>query len=102
MLAVVSWLWFLSGLHVLNKLYTYIRASRKASENVQARMVFWSPMDVTEMARMGGKARAEAMTAEQRSDNARAAVNARWAKAKAATKKAAKKESAKKKAGGKE
>jgi len=47
-------------------------------------------MDVSEMARMGGKARAKKMTKQERSDSARKAIQARWAKAKAA-KKAAKK-----------
>jgi len=32
---------------------------------------------------MGGKARAKALTKEERSESARNAVNARWAKAKA-------------------
>lgn len=35
-----------------------------------------------ELGRAGGKARAKAMTAEERSENAKNAVNARWAKKK--------------------
>ena len=38
------------------------------------------PLTVSEMARLGGKARAKKMTAEQRRDSARKAVNARWDK----------------------
>jgi len=38
-------------------------------------------MDVSEMARKGGKARAKKMSKEERSESARRAVNARWAKA---------------------
>ena len=41
-------------------------------------------MDVTEMARRGGKARASQMTPEERSESARKAVQARWAAKKAA------------------
>ena len=44
-----------------------------------------------EMGRKGGKARAAGMTKEERSEAARAAVTARWAKVKKAAKKAAKK-----------
>ena len=36
-------------------------------------------MDVAEMARLGGKARAASMTPEERSESARQAVHARWA-----------------------
>jgi hypothetical protein len=39
-------------------------------------------MTVTEMARLGGKATAKKLTAEQRSESARKAVKARWAKRK--------------------
>jgi topoisomerase IA-like protein len=46
-------------------------------------------VDVTAAGRKGGKARAAGMTKEERSEAARAAVTARWAKAKKATKKAA-------------
>lgn len=38
-------------------------------------------LSVREMARLGGKARAKKMTAEERSESARKAVQARWAKA---------------------
>jgi hypothetical protein len=48
-------------------------------------------MDVSDMARMGGKARAKKMTKEERAESARNAVNARWAKRKPAVKKAPKK-----------
>lgn len=47
-------------------------------------------MEVSEMARMGGKARWKGTTKEERSEAGRKAIAARWAKAKA-TKKAAKK-----------
>jgi len=40
-----------------------------------------------EMGRKGGKARAAGMTKEERSEAARAAVTARWARAKKAAKK---------------
>jgi hypothetical protein len=39
-------------------------------------------VDVTELGRAGGRARAANMTAEERSAAARAAVQARWAKVK--------------------
>jgi len=48
-------------------------------------------IDPAEIGALGGHARAEKMTAKQRSESARNAVKARWAKAK----KAAKKKSAK-------
>lgn len=35
-------------------------------------------MDIIEVARMGGKARAKKLSKQQRSEAARAAVNARW------------------------
>ena len=38
-------------------------------------------MDVREFARLGGKARARKMSKQERSDAARKAVQARWAKA---------------------
>jgi hypothetical protein len=38
------------------------------------------PLTIQEFARMGGKARARKLTAEQRSESARKAINARWAK----------------------
>jgi hypothetical protein len=38
------------------------------------------PLTVSEMARLGGQARARKLTAEQRKESARNAVNARWAK----------------------
>jgi hypothetical protein len=38
------------------------------------------PLSVSEMARLGGKARAKKMTQKQRSDSARKAVQARWKK----------------------
>lgn len=38
------------------------------------------PLTVTELARMGGKARAKKMTAAERSASARKAIEARWAK----------------------
>jgi len=41
-------------------------------------------MDVTEFASLGGRARADSLTAAQRSDQARRAVEARWAKRRAA------------------
>ena len=44
-------------------------------------------IDVSEMGRRGGKARAEGMTKEQRSESARKAVQVRWANAKKKTKK---------------
>lgn len=47
-------------------------------------------MDVSEFAKLGGKARAKAMTADERSESARKAVQARWAKAKGKAKKTAK------------
>jgi hypothetical protein len=37
-------------------------------------------IDMTELGRAGGRARADRMTAEERSDAARLAVQARWAK----------------------
>jgi hypothetical protein len=37
-------------------------------------------IDVRAMARLGGKARAKSMTPEERSESARKAVQARWAK----------------------
>lgn len=37
-------------------------------------------MDHTELASLGGKARAKSMTKEERRESARNAVNARWAK----------------------
>lgn len=40
------------------------------------------PLTVQELARMGGKARAKKLTAQQRKESARKAVQARWAKAK--------------------
>jgi hypothetical protein len=39
-------------------------------------------IDVTELGRSGGRARAANMTAEQRSEGARVASQARWAKVK--------------------
>jgi hypothetical protein len=49
-------------------------------------------MDVSEMARMGGHARAKKMTKAERSESARKAINARWEKVrKKAAKKTAKK-----------
>jgi hypothetical protein len=39
-------------------------------------------VDVAEIGRQGGKARARNMTKAERSESARNAVNARWAKAK--------------------
>jgi len=39
-------------------------------------------MDHTELASLGGKARAKSMTKEERRESARNAVNARWAKRK--------------------
>ena len=56
-------------------------------------------MDVSEMASMGGRARADKMTPEERSESARVAVQARWAKEKArrkATEKTKKKRAGKK------
>jgi ubiquitin len=44
------------------------------------------PLTVKELASMGGKARAKSMTKAQRSEGARKAVKARWAKAKKAGK----------------
>jgi len=44
-------------------------------------------VDVTAAGRKGGKARAENMSPEQRSESARTAVQARWAKAKKQTSK---------------
>ena len=38
------------------------------------------PMTVSELGSLGGKARAKALTPEQRSQSARDAVNKRWAK----------------------
>jgi hypothetical protein len=38
------------------------------------------PLTISEMARLGGKARAKKMTAEERKESARNAVNARWEK----------------------
>ena len=43
-------------------------------------------MTVTEMARLGGKATAKKLTAEQREESARNAAQARWAKVKAGEK----------------
>jgi hypothetical protein len=43
-------------------------------------------MDVTEMARLGGKASAANLTAEQRSRKARKAARARWRKQRKPTK----------------
>lgn len=43
------------------------------------------------LGRKGGKARAEKLTAEQRSDSARKAIEARWAKTKAGIEKLVKK-----------
>lgn len=40
------------------------------------------PLTVSEMARLGGKARAQKLTKEERSASARKAVQARWAKLK--------------------
>jgi hypothetical protein len=40
------------------------------------------PLTVSEMARLGGHARAKKMTAQQRKESARNAVNARWDKQK--------------------
>jgi hypothetical protein len=45
-------------------------------------------MTITEVARLGGKATAKKLTEEQRSENARNAVQARWAKQKAKERKA--------------
>ena len=42
------------------------------------------PMTVSEMARLGGKATAKKLTAEQRKESARKAAKARWAKQKKA------------------
>jgi hypothetical protein len=50
-----------------------------------------APMDQSEMASMGGKARAKKLTKAQRSESARAAVQARWAKAGTKKKAAARK-----------
>jgi len=44
------------------------------------------PMTVREMARLGGKATAKKLTAEQRKESARKAAQARWAKVKAGEK----------------
>jgi hypothetical protein len=41
-------------------------------------------MEHTELARMGGKARAKVLTKAERSESARAAVNARWKRVRAA------------------
>ena len=41
-------------------------------------------IDVTELGRSGGKAKADAMTPEQRSEMARRMVNIRWDKVRAA------------------
>jgi hypothetical protein len=46
-------------------------------------------MDHTELAAMGGKARAKKLTKKQRSEQARAAVTVRWNKARTAKRKAA-------------
>jgi hypothetical protein len=43
-------------------------------------------MTVREMARLGGKATAKKLTAEQRKESARKAAQARWAKVKAGEK----------------
>jgi hypothetical protein len=40
------------------------------------------PLTITEFARMGGKALAKKLTKKQRSDSARRAAQARWAKKK--------------------
>jgi hypothetical protein len=40
------------------------------------------PLTVSEFARMGGKARAKKLSADERKASARKAVQARWAKAK--------------------
>lgn len=63
---------------------------RMSSKFVLARIPFLcnsagmrkKPMTIQEMARMGGKARAANMTAEQRKKAAKQAIAARWAKAK--------------------
>jgi hypothetical protein len=44
-------------------------------------------MDHTELASLGGKARAESMTAEERRESARKAADARWEKVRRAAKK---------------
>jgi hypothetical protein len=44
------------------------------------RVVADKPLTISEMARLGGKARAKNMTPEQRKESARKAVNARWDK----------------------
>jgi hypothetical protein len=51
-------------------------------------------MDITEFASMGGKARAASMTAKQRSEQCRRAVNIRWDRYRAAKKAAARKRKA--------
>ena len=53
---------------------------------------YYHRMDITEFASMGGKARAKRLTARQRSEQARTAVNFRWERVRAA---AAKKAAAK-------
>lgn len=45
-----------------------------------------NPLTITEFARMGGKALAKTMTKKQRSDSAKKAAEARWAKERAKTK----------------
>ena len=49
------------------------------------------PMEQADMASMGGKARRDSMTAEERRESARKAVNARWAKVRAAARAATRK-----------
>lgn len=46
------------------------------------RLVTGKPLTVSEMARLGGKARAQKLSKEERSASARKAVQARWAKLK--------------------
>lgn len=46
------------------------------------RLVTDRPLTVSEMARLGGKARAQKLTKEERSASARKAVEARWQKQK--------------------
>jgi hypothetical protein len=52
---------------------------------MMARRMPKKPLTLAEFARLGGKARAKTMTAQQRKESARKAVQARWAKSKKKT-----------------
>jgi hypothetical protein len=66
--------------------YTYPLRMAKRNELPEAALEFFR-----KQGHIGGKTRAERLTAEQRSEQARQAVQTRWAQAKTKTKKSSKK-----------